>query len=97
MLTVSLGAMSYLGSLLREIEAPDDVAIRLVLFQREKRFAMRLDHQRTDDTEWKQGERTVLVLSPRIHSVIANQHLQFYTDELGEQLEFVSQRSLKSA
>jgi hypothetical protein len=97
MLTISLGAMSYLGNLLREIEAPGDVAIRLVLFQREKRFAMRLDHQHASDTQWKQGDRTVLVLSPRIHMFVANQQLQLDTDELGEQLEFVSQRSLKCA
>lgn len=97
MLTLSLGAMSYLGDLLREIEAPGDVAIRLVLFQREKRFAMRLDHQHAGDAQWKQGDRTVLMLGPRLHKFVANQHLQLFADELGEHLEFVSQRSLKSA
>lgn len=97
MLTISLGAMSYLGDLLRDVEAPRDVAIRLVLFQREKRFGMRLDHHHAGDTEWKQGDRTVLLLAPRIHNMLVNQHMQLFTDELGEQLEFVSQRSFKCA
>jgi hypothetical protein len=97
MLTISLGAMSHLGDLLREARVPREVAIRLVLHRREHRLALRLDHFHQGDVEWKQGDRTVLVLGPRVHRLVANQHLQLSVDSNDHLLEFVAHRARQSA
>lgn len=93
MTTVSLGALGFLAELLREVEAPPEVAIRLIHQRRESRLALRLDYPRAEDVCWYQRERTVLAVSPEAHMEMRCQHLQVRRDWGRERLELVPRRA----
>ncbi len=84
MLTVTEAASAHLAQMLADAEAPNDVAIRIVV--REGGLVLALDSANTEDATFDHEERTVLVLDTEVSELLQEKTLDVQDTEEGPQL-----------
>ena len=87
MLQITEPAAEQLAQMLSESDAPDDVAIRLVVDG--EGVALRLDNVREGDTTFDHDGGTVLVLDEEAAELLASRSLDVEETEQGPQLALV--------
>ncbi|MFQ5895681.1 MAG: hypothetical protein ACE5JJ_07690 [Nitrospinota bacterium] len=84
MLTLTEAAGARLAYLLDEAEAPEDVAVRIVLEGRN--LALKLDGARPDDATFAHEGRTVLLLDQKVSQLLADDTLDVEDTDDGPKL-----------
>jgi Fe-S cluster assembly iron-binding protein IscA len=84
MLTVTDNARAHLTQLIEESNAPEDMAIRFVLD--DKQIAPKLDSVHTDDATFDHNGRTVLILDENISQALTSHTLDVQDTDAGPRL-----------
>jgi Fe-S cluster assembly iron-binding protein IscA len=85
MLTVTETASAYLAQLLVQASKPDDMVVRLERGTTGN-LTLRFDYALPDDTTFEHQDKAVLVFSPQIAPMLADNTLDVHDDEEGPQL-----------
>ena len=73
MLTVTEAASAHLAQMLKQQDAPEDIAVRFVC--EEQGIALQPDSERAGDTTFPHDGRTVLVLDAQVSELLAEDTL----------------------
>ena len=84
MLMVTDAAVARLAGILAEAEAPDDIAVRLVLEGRG--VSLQFDSPRPDDATFPHEGRTVLMIDEQVSKLLRDRTLDMEDTDDGPQL-----------